>query len=212
MSSKFALVKTERGLELKYDDRLSLFVDFVNDKSNYHRKFNSPKTELFSKALGWNSGCRSVLDLTAGLGIDAIFAAQLGFKVMALERNEAIYALLKDAQERSLGHLNGDVEFRLANAKDYLEELGVEDLPDTIYYDPMYPHENKSALPNKNMQVFRELIGTDEADESIIKLARMKAKQRVVVKRPLKAPEVLAKPSLQIKGKLVRYDVYFSKQ
>lgn len=211
MNSKFALVKTERGLELKYDDRLSLFIDFINDKFNYHRKFTSPKTEVFAKALGWNAGSRSVLDLTAGLGIDAVFAAQLGFKVVALERNEAVYALLKDAQERSQGHIKGDLKFSSANAKDYLATLKIEDAPDTIYYDPMYPHEKKSALPNKNMQVFRELIGTDEAEESIVKLALKTAKNRVVIKRPLKAPFVLANPNLQLKGKLVRYDVYFAK-
>lgn len=99
--------------------------------------------------------------------------------------------------------------FEWAEAQDFLTQSQNETLlPEVIYYDPMYPAKNKTALPSKEMQILRELNGMNEDNPEIVATAlRLKIK-RVVVKRPLKAKVILEKPTFQLSSKLVRYDVY----
>ena len=79
---------------------------------------------------------------------------------------------------------------------------------DVIYLDPMFPGRRKKALPNKRMQYLNMLLGESEPfDASLLELARQRARNRVVLKRRLKDPELLA-PDWALKGRSVRYDVY----
>lgn len=50
-----------------------LSIDFVSNQLNYNKKKGSLKTELISKALGSGRLGHSILDLSAGLGIDSVF-------------------------------------------------------------------------------------------------------------------------------------------
>ena len=72
-------------------------IDFNHDPLNYQKKKLSLKSELISRALGAGANGLRLLDLTAGLGIDAVFLAQLGFQVTAIERNPLIYLCLENA-------------------------------------------------------------------------------------------------------------------
>ena len=59
------------------------------------------------------------------------------------------------------------------------------------------------------MVFFRHLVGADEDADKVLQKALQKLQaERVVVKRPLKAPCLLKKPMSQIEGKLVRFDIY----
>lgn len=99
--------------------------------------------------------------------------------------------------------------FEWAEALDFLNQSQNETLlPEVIYYDPMYPAKNKTALPSKEMQILRELNGVNEDNPEIIATALNLKIKRVVVKRPLNAKVILEKPSFQLSSKLVRYDVY----
>jgi 16S rRNA (guanine1516-N2)-methyltransferase len=78
-----------------------------------------------------------------------------------------------------------------------------------VYLDPMFPVSGKSALVKKEMRLFHSLVGLDEDSGALLELALQRARHRVVVKRPPKAPYLgERKPQLSIAGKAVRFDIY----
>jgi len=75
----------------------------------------------------------------------------------------------------------------------------------------MYPDKTgskKSALPRKEMRIFKDVVGEDNDSDKFLDWALQTAKDRVVVKRSLQAPELKAKPSASYRGKSTRYDMY----
>lgn len=185
----------------------NLLFDFINDKKNYHKKKTSIKSELISRAMGAGKNGLRVLDLSAGMGIDAIFLSQLGYKVVALERNKSIFNSLHQAWK----HLNDEQRQKVSFINsDAIDFLNTSDEPfDIIYFDPMFPEKKKSALPKKEMVLFRQLVGDDlDADQVLKEALNHKTAKRVVVKRPVKAKPLLKKPNHQLLGKLVRFDIY----
>jgi 16S rRNA (guanine1516-N2)-methyltransferase len=163
--------------------------------------------DLIAKAVGVKSGYRpTVIDATAGLGQDAFILASYGCEVLMLERAPVIAALLQDGLECGRGlEAVSRLTLRAGDAKLLLPTLQAE----IIYLDPMYPDLGKSAVKRKEMRLFRELVGDDTDVTDLFDLALKTALKRVVVKRPLKAPE-LRKPNLSYKGKTVRFDVYLA--
>lgn len=213
-------------LILKLPSGLSLQVNF-NDK-RYHRQF-SPGKDLLCRACGWHLGFRRIWDITAGLAVDSSMLAQAGFQVVALERNKYLALMLRHARQSLLSyqkksiseseredksvessiHFLERITFVWVESKDFLSKENKDRLdPEVIYYDPMYPAKNKTALPSKEMQILREINGVNEEDVEILKKAMALGVKRVVVKRPLKAKPILEKPKFQLSSKLVRYDIY----
>ncbi len=186
-----------------------LFVDFLSGKMQHWRKSGIGRQQPLGKAIGVKT--ISVLDLTAGLGVDAFYLACLGLQVHALERSAIVYELLQDglrrlrlADDAELLKIAARLTFAHADAISYLQTGGSHEV---IYFDPMYPEAKKSALPKKGMQVFRRLIGADLDVDAVLETALQKASRRVVLKRPLTAPTLL-KPTQVFVSKLVRFDMY----
>lgn len=180
-------------------------INFIENKQNYAKKKASVKSELISKAAGAGKYGLNILDLSAGLGIDAVFMAQLGYNVTALERNPLIYLALNEAIEHC-SDLSLKLKFEFTDALEYLKNNKVT--ADVIYFDPMFPEKIKSALPRQEMVFFRNLVGKDEDAAKVLEAAiQAKGIKRVFVKRPISAP-ALMKPMSSIKGKLVRFDLY----
>ena len=182
-------------------------IDFNADKKNYRKKKGSLKSELISKAMGSGKYGFKVLDLSAGLGIDALFLSQMGYEVTAVERNSIIYLALKTAQEQLSESDAKKVKFFHDSALDFLNSS--KDNYDIIYFDPMFPEKKKSALSKQEMILFRNLVGTDgDASEVIDFVLKSKKAKRFVLKRPLKAPPLKQKPEFSFLGKLIRFDIY----
>ena len=193
-----------------------LKIDFLHDHINYSRKGHRGKSELIAKALGAGKGIKKVLDLTCGLAQDAFFLAQLGFNVTALERSPALFEILHQAlksakteapDREDLGRLQivGMDAFVFLRS----EEFGVMDKTEmAIYLDPMFPEKKKTALPRKEMQIFRTLVGNDADASELLALALKSACSRVVVKRPLRAEPLGPGVINQFEGTTVRYDLY----
>lgn len=179
-----------------------LCVDFTSGSTGYRVKH--PSYELLYSAIGKVKGLK-VLDATAGWGTDSFILANLGCDVTALEKNEVVYKLLSDGLRRA-----NDVASKifLIN-KDFFEYAAdCSENFDIVYLDPMFPDDSKDALPKKEIQVLQMLVGdaSQDALKYLEEAFKLKPK-RVVLKRPLKAPEVL-KPQFSVKGSSVRYDVY----
>ncbi|MBU0538040.1 MAG: class I SAM-dependent methyltransferase [Gammaproteobacteria bacterium] len=184
-------------------------VDFELALRNRH-----PGKELLIKAVGGSRNRASVVDATAGLGRDSFLMASHGCTVTLCERMPVVAALLADGLRRAEGsyecvEIARRMRLNEGSAMDYLANLAEEACPDVVYLDPMFPVSGKSALVKKEMRLFHSLVGLDEDSDALLDLALQRARHRVVVKRPPKAPYLAErKPQLSVAGKAVRFDIY----
>ncbi|MGB5600775.1 MAG: class I SAM-dependent methyltransferase [Thiothrix litoralis] len=223
MLERYQLVQTPQRLELHdtHDPKVgAVYVDFVEGKAQHRRKFGGGKGQDIAKAIGLHKFKHPhVIDATAGLGRESFVLATLGCTVTLLERSPIVHALLADGLKRALASDDSEtieiasrMTLHLADAHVWLNVLPVSDAPDVVYLDPMFPERQKSALVQKEMRFFHEVVGSDEDSDTLLELACQHAKRRVVVKRPRHAPELEGcKPAFVIAGKAVRYDVYLGK-
>ncbi|MDF1561520.1 MAG: class I SAM-dependent methyltransferase [Deltaproteobacteria bacterium] len=174
------------------------------------RRLQQGKKLLLARACKAAPGI-TVLDATAGFGLDGLTLAALGCSVTLCERHPLVFEILVDGLRR-LGpapDAPGEVEAVRAEARLILEQEG---LYDVIYLDPIFPERSKKALPNKRARYLAELVGHDESPhEELVRLALARARERVVVKRRLHDPEAGPdgrKPDFVLAGKSVRFDVY----
>ncbi len=204
------------------DDRLSLqvpdignpvFIDFTSGKYDHRRKFGGGKGQPLAKAVGMKQGhTPTIIDATAGFARDAFVLASLGSTVTMLEQSPVISLLIEDAlQQQEMAPEVQVIAERMTihhvNAIDFLSSL--QEKPDVVYMDPMYPSRDKSALVKKEMQALHQLIGPDTDSEELLTVAKQIAMRRVVVKRPKGAEYVgNQKPSASLQSKNTRYDLY----
>ncbi|AXQ29183.1 16S rRNA methyltransferase [Solimonas sp. K1W22B-7] len=210
----FALQENQGRLELRAlhrPDYGAIWVDWGS--AELRRRIAGGRKQLLARAVGLaRKPDLELLDATGGLGRDAFTLAALGARVTLLERQPQIAALLADAHRRALADpdlaaVAARIELRSAEAADVLRDGRW----DSIYLDPMYPHSGKTALPQKEMQIFRDLAGTDADADGLLEPALAAARLRVVVKRPLKAPWLASrKPGLDFRGTQARFDVYLT--
>ena len=153
-----------------------------------------PKEKRFSKSY-------SILDAFSGFGSDAMILALTNNPVTTLEKDPLVWLMLR---EQVLGLANVDtichdcLVFMQEQSKSW----------DTIYLDPMFYQAKKKALPSLELQHLRVLFSDVQVDiPEVLEVARRNARERVVVKRKTKDPQI-ATPNFSIKGKLVRFDVY----
>ncbi|MCH2533887.1 MAG: class I SAM-dependent methyltransferase [Bdellovibrionales bacterium] len=184
-------------------------VDFTQSYYLNLIKKKPSKKQPLAKALGVGS---TVLDLSAGTLKDSFYMASLGFKVTALERSPTVFLLLKSA----INELSEDSEIYkficerinilYSEAIEYFELI--DEKPDVIYFDPMFPDKKKQALSQKSMQLFKALLPADEVEnKKIANKALSVAKKRFVTKRPLHAEALTPIVTQRYIGKSIRYDM-----
>ncbi|MEG9499772.1 class I SAM-dependent methyltransferase [Mannheimia indoligenes] len=219
--SSLALVLTEERLELRKLDEPKLgaiAVNFVDGTMAHRRKFGGGRGEAVAKAVGIKGDyLPTVIDATAGLGRDAFVLAAVGCKVLLVERNPIVAALLEDGLNRAYQdpEIGSFMQERmiLADVRNISQLDPVFHSADVVYLDPMYPHKQKSALVKKEMRVFQHLVGADLDSDDFFLPAKALAKKRVVVKRPDYAPFLAdQKPDFSQTTKNHRFDVYLSHQ
>jgi len=224
--NRLLLRVSSQGLELvKLDDpKLSgvVRVDFTAGHAAYRRK--QQKKELLVRAVGGKGSVSlNIIDATGGLGRDSFLLAAAGHRVRIFERQPVVAALLADGLARAAAHpetaeISQRIRLTVGDAVPALEvmqeagaseEGGGGEGVDVVYLDPMFPERRKSALVKKELQLLQLLAQPDFAPEKLLAAALKAAAQRVVVKRPLKAPFLTdCSPSHSLSGKTVRFDVY----
>lgn len=153
----------------------------------------------------------TAVDATAGLGEDSLLLAAAGFTVTMFEKDPVIAALLRDALERAAAN----PELAPVAARMTLVEgdsvAGLRDLgfsPDVVFLDPMFPERTKSAAVKKKFQLLHHLERPCDNEAKLLGAALTAHPRKVVIKRPPKGPLLAGtKPSYQVAGKAVRYDV-----
>ncbi len=211
------------GLQLQPTGRKApgaIRVDFAGGAVAHRRKFGGGKGQMIAKAVGIKGSIRPrVLDATAGLGRDAFVLATLGCEVTLVERAPVIHALLADGLARAaadpeLAEIIARMCLHQADSQQWMQQQAAagQRFP-VVYLDPMFPHDDKSALVKKEMRLFRPVVGDDLDADGLLDAALAIAENRVVVKRPRKAPFLAARvPSYQLEGKSSRYDIYALKK
>lgn len=174
------------------------------------------KTHPLAQAIGLKNKNLTVLDATAGFGKDTALIECLGHKVIALEQNPIIFALLKSAAATcSASYKVITSKFINQNSCEYLANMAQSypDIiyPDIIYLDPMFPSKNKNNLVKKPMQLLQTILADEpNNNEELLNIAIKKANKKVIVKRPqTAAPLANIQPDLSItKSQSTRYDIY----
>lgn len=188
-------------------------VDFLEGSTGYRFRVGGGRNQALGRAAGFAKGTTpSVIDATAGLGRDAFLLASLGASVRLIERSGEVHSLLQAALERTesvggeLAAIVGRMTLIEGDARDLLSRLRA----DVILVDPMHPPRKNSALVKKDMRLLREMVGADEDALELMEAALASAGKRVVLKWPRYGEPMkgLRKPSHQILGKSVRYDVF----
>jgi len=204
----FVLVERDGALDLRPPgelDRPGIGAVFPPDRGRAPGA-RHPLVRAFGRDLD------PIFDLTAGLGADAYRLAAAGHRVFASERHPAVYAVLATgwARDRDAGRVPREVAerlaFRWAEGADVVAGLEGEGIG--VYVDPMYPPIGRGkALPRRELQVLRRLLGPARDATGLVEAARARV-ARVVVKRPHRAPPLVPGADFEIASKLVRFDVY----
>lgn len=136
----------------------------------------------------------------------------------------------RDLNDRLFLHQDDSIQFsKLIRLQHEDEKTDILPRPDICYLDPMFPPRTKSSAVKKNMQILHGLFQNNEGNQSrieeeqnLLKESLMLAKNRVVVKRPIKAQslgiengivnEAIRMPSYDLKGSINRFDVYVLNQ
>lgn len=210
-TSNVELIRDEKGLALVSDgmivraDFSELLPRVRQDRLGHELLVRAAKIKGASNP--------TVIDATAGLGEDAFLLAAAGFTVELYERDPTIAALLRDGLERAATDpASTDIVSRMhlheQNSVSALAAL--EQSPDVVYLDPMFPERSKSAAVRKKMQLMQRIEHptTAEDETTLVEAARATHPRKIVIKRPVKGPWLAnIKPSYSITGTSVRYDV-----
>lgn len=209
----FELERTAQGLQLQARHRpryAPLLIDWTSREQQ--RRVAGGKRQLLARAIGLHKHAElQVLDATGGLGRDAWTLAALGARVDLVERQPLLAALLRDAHARALNdpsHAATAQRLRLIES-DAATVLAGDARWDVVHLDPMYPDHGRHALPQREMQLLRELSGDDADADALLAPARAACRLRTVVKRQLQAPQLGDQaPDFQLTGTQARYDIY----
>lgn len=217
-----------RGMELRADVRgLALLSDGMELRADLAQMLPRLRKDRLARELlvkaahikGTTraSGALRAIDATAGLGEDALLLAATGFEVTLFERDPVVAALLVDGLARAasdarlaevVGRMTPIAGDSIAGMR-ALAETGAE--VDVVLLDPMFPARRKDAATKKKLQLVRKLERPCEDEEALIDAALALHPRKVIVKRPLKGPCLAGRrPSYDLRGKVVRYDVYTS--
>lgn len=197
------------GLSLE-GDGMSLRGDFRDmlsrirpDRLNRELLIRAVKIKKVSRPL-------AVIDATAGMGEDSLLLAAAGCSVTMYERDPVISALLRNALRRAeeipeLRDVVGRMRLQETDSQEAMRHL--EEPPDVVFLDPMFPARQKSALVKKKFQLLHRLEQPCVGEHELLEAAMAASPAKIVIKRPKKGGYLAGrKPDYSLEGKAIRYD------
>ncbi|WP_263077297.1 class I SAM-dependent methyltransferase [Moraxella nasicaprae] len=184
----------------------------LNWQSLQQRIVSSGKNnELLLKACKLNKEM-SVIDGTAGFGIDGLILASTGARVTFIEQNPIVFLMLifekiKMSQHKNWQKLMERITIVFGDSNKIIND-GVKH--DLIYLDPMFPNDSYKGAVNKNMQILHLMVNPPNSDDELKLFNTAIAKcDKLVIKRPLSAPNFADKsPNQSFNNEVIRFDVY----
>ena len=191
-------------------DGVRVAVQFDSAAMQHRRK--GGHNEILGRAVGLKADRKPLIwDATGGLGRDAFVLADLGCEVMLCERVPVLAWLLDQAVQAAA--VSGVDQVRAAAERMCLlaADSKTQRAPagTVIYLDPMFPERKKAAAVKKESAMLQHLVDQADDSEALWQWAWDQPVERIVVKRPLRAP-ILGniRPAHTLKGKSVRFDVF----
>jgi 16S rRNA (guanine1516-N2)-methyltransferase len=194
-------------------EQLNINHSFLDKE--FLKRLLQPNQLLLKACSNKQRSIKTVLDLTGGWGMDSFMIAHNGRSVTMLEQNRLIYAItahsLQCAKTHSkLAQTVERINCQNTTASHFLASHEGSGQFDCIYLDPMFPSHKSSAKPSKEMQLLQQMTSNVDI-ELAFNLALNQARNRVVMKRPLKSPAFSDRqPDLVYREKTVRFDVYLT--
>lgn len=216
VETDFELFHLNDGVRIEWSDgKETLHYTHSFDHPGFYRRINAKGQAIVKAFSNKQRSIHSVLDLTAGWGVDSFILAHHGKRVTMLEQSEIVYSVTAESLQQALhssrlSSAASNINSLNTNSLEYLSNMEANAGFDCIYLDPMFPTHKSTAKPTKDMQLLQKL--TENLDiETCFELALEKAKNRVVVKRPLKSvPITSTQPDLVYREKTIRFDVYLT--
>lgn len=210
--AKLSLISSTLGKQT------NLEIDFAGGALDHRRHYGGGRNQDLCRAVGLNrQRDLQIADATAGLGRDAFVLSLQGAQVAAYEKNPVLACMLMRARQQGLEQATARPDSELHVVLSRLDFIYADSSSqirpqsfDVVYMDPMFPQREKSAKVKKEMQILHQLLEDDKTDSiQLFTSCWSAARSRLVIKRPAKAPLFTdEKPSHQIVGKAIRYDVY----
>lgn len=206
----------EIGLELYICDlprSYPLTPNFSEQLKHWQRTQGQLDNHPLRRAMGWEAGhSKTILDMTAGWGQDALDLALWGFQVSSIEAHPLVFKMLDTHWEHvSKEAPEAKLKFQFGNSVDFLKNAKF----DSVYLDPMYPETNEMSAPTKHMQGLRKihslwpLENTPTAEEMLNSALQHQQNSRIVVKRPHHAPVIFPERNRGcVESKTTRWDIY----
>ena len=182
------------------------------DSSAMRHRRRGGHNELLGRAIGIKENhYPAVFDATGGLARDAFVLADSGCCVTVCERVPVLAWLVQDALEAAQVSAHDHVREAAGRmrvvAADSLQ-LTVEE-HSVLYLDPMFPERKKAAAVRKEAAALQYLAASMEDEIDLWEWAWRQPVDRIVVKRPLRAPTLGPQnPSHTLSGKAIRFDVF----
>jgi 16S rRNA (guanine1516-N2)-methyltransferase len=210
------LNETKHVLEkITPSDCMQLHTPYEEPQFLQRLKRSSPSEECLLKAIGCKKNERpSVIDATAGFGVESLLMAYHHCQVSCIEWNPlvcflAAQGLTKVSARSDYAFINQYLTYYHHHAAVLIPELPPHDV---IYLDPMFPERRKQAQVKKYMQLMQilsTLYPWTQCDSlSLFEVAKAHAIKRVVVKRPKTQPPLVPHPNHSISTNTIRFDVY----
>lgn len=190
-----------------------IYIDFNETFEKLKKSKLSIKKDPLARALGLDKNKNiKVVDGTLGFAVDTLKIIFWGATVQGYEKNFDVFRILSDAYKRLDENDTYFLKSKLQIQNKDITEVDFSTLDfDVLYLDPMFFDAEKSAKSKKNMQWLREVIHHNENyEKTIANLIEDKKNIRIVVKRPLQKEPLFLPKNGDIKGKLIRFDIYKS--
>ena len=208
-TSGLTLYLSKSGLSLVYEN-MKLSGDF--SKMIKRIKQNNLQNEILIHAAKIKEKTRDLMaiDATAGMGEDSMLLAAYGYNISLYENNPIIAELLKDSLERAKQF--PELKEIVSRMKVYEEDSIIamqklEESPDIILLDPMFPERTKSSLIKKKFQVLHKIENPCLNESELLNSAIKANPKKIIIKRPLKGDYLAGiKPDYSLKGNSIRYD------
>ena len=182
------------------------------DSASMRHRRRGGQNELLGRAVGVKAERKPLIwDATAGLGRDAFVLADLGCHVTLNERIPVLAWLLSEAVNAASVSAYQQVREAAVRMTVMTGDSRQTAVPPeaVLYLDPMFPERKKTAAVKKDAVMRQRLAGTIEDVDQLWSWAWAQPVERIVVKRPLRAPLLGSqRPSHTLSGKSVRFDVF----